>query len=102
MFDIGLVQQVVLDLAALGRIEGFLLYLGVHLQRRGDLTEQGQLLAGVFQLFVFVEPALHLAVVLFEQPDRQRIAPPCAAGAARTGAGRGMGSGLMGRHGGSS
>ena len=67
MLDIGLVQHVVFDVAALFGIEDLLLDLRVDLQGQRDPVEQRQLLGVVLQLLVLVEPAFDFAVVLLQQ-----------------------------------
>jgi hypothetical protein len=82
VLDVGLVQHVLFDVAALLRIEDLLLDRGVDLQGQRDLAEQLQLLGVVLELLVLVEPAFDLAVVGLQQADGQRVAAAGAAAAA--------------------
>src|SRR5437879_11713110 len=54
-------------------VENLLLYLRVSLERPADFD--GELFFGtcIFELFVFIEELLHLAMILFQEIDRRHL-----------------------------
>ena len=70
MFDIGFLEQILVDLAFAGRIENLFLDLGVDRQLEADLLRELPLAAVAAGLLELLEQFLDLAVILLEQRDR--------------------------------
>jgi hypothetical protein len=69
MLDDGFIEQIVLDLAADGRIENLLLDHGMDLQLGADLPRQLLLARRTFRLGECGEELLHLAMVRLQHGD---------------------------------
>src|SRR6266576_4000475 len=54
-------------------VKNLLLYLRVSLERRADFGGELVLVTGIFELFVFIEELLHLAMILFQEIDRRHL-----------------------------